>query len=421
MPLKLVKIEPWLAAICLAAAAILCLTAAWFSVKWNFVNAVASHIDESRPESILVADWLTQIAPDDPQTHFTAASLFEKTFEPDDLTRALSEYELAAAFSPHNYLMWLNLGKARSQNAYARALHLAPNYSSVQWAYGNLLLRNGKPDEGFALMAKAAVLNPDYSRTAVATALQMFNGDAGQIRRALGDSDITNATLATALAAQKRYDEGFEAWSRLAAQDKANEFGDLGEKLVEQFIEANKFQLAARIAADLQANAAEKPAVGQILNGGFENTVKLTKAGLFEWKIAEGTEPQIGLTETQKRSGYSSLSMVFNSFKAVGFRPISQMVAVIPGADYEFEVFYKSDIKSAATLKWEIADAGTGQTIASTAPMTPAADWTSLKAGFKMPPSSDGIIIRLVRDGCIGSLCPMSGKILFDDISIRQH
>jgi tetratricopeptide (TPR) repeat protein len=428
LPLKLIKIKPWLAGVCLTAAAVLCVTTAWFFVKWNFVNAVASHIDERRPESILVADWLTQLAPADPQTHFTAAYLFEKTFEPDDLTRALSEYEIAAALSPHNYLMWLNLGKARSQNgdvegaekAYERALQLAPNYSSVQWVYGNLLLRSGKPDEGFALIAKAAVSNRDYSRTAMATALQLFEGDVGQVRRALGDSDTTNATLATTLAAQKRYDEAFDAWSRLAAGDKAAKFGELGDTLIAQLAEAKKFQLAARVTADLRVNESEKPVLGQILNGGFESTVKLTKAGPFEWTIAEGSEPQIGLTELQKRSGNSSLWMIFNSFKAIGFRPVSQTVAVVPGAEYEFEVFYKSDIKSSATLKWEIADAGTGQPIASTAAMTPSADWVSLKAGFKVPTASDGVIIRLVREGCIGSSCPMSGKISFDDISIRR-
>src|SRR5258708_9099429 len=118
---------------------------------------------------------------------------------------------MAAALSQYNYVMWLNLGKARSLSgdtegagaAYALALDLAPNYSSVQWVYGNLMLREGKRDEGFALLAKAAVLNRDYARTAVTTALQMFDGDTSQVRRALGDSDVTNATLATALASQK--------------------------------------------------------------------------------------------------------------------------------------------------------------------------------------------------------------------------
>jgi len=111
---------------------------------------------------------------------------------------------------------------------------------------------------------------------------------------------------------------------------------------------------------------------------------------------------------------------MFNSFKAVAFRSISQTVAVVPGAEYEFEVFYRSDVKTSAILKWEIADAGTSATIASTDPMTPVPDWTSLKTTFKVPPDSDGVIIRFVREGCVGSTCPTNGKISFDDISIRR-
>ena len=413
---------------CLAVAAILSLTAAWFFIKWNFVNAVASNLDSKRPESILVAAWLTEISPSDPQTHFTAATIFEKTFETDDLTRSLNEYETAVALSPHNYLMWLNLGKARSlsgdtdgaEAAYARSLALAPNYSNIQWVYGNLLLRQGKRDEGFALLAKSDVLNRDYSRTAVATALQLFDGDIVQVRRALGDSDVTNGTLATALAAQKRYDEAFEEWSRLSAESKTDNLGELGHTLMGQLAEAKRFRLAAHVAADLQTNEAEKPVPGRVVNGGFETAVKVREAGLFEWKIDEGPEPQISLTEVQKHSGNSSLWMAFDSFKTSGFRAVSQIVAVEPGADYEFEVFYRSDIKTTSVLKWEIANAATGQAIASTESMIAVPDWTSFKVRFKVPTDSDGIVIRLIREGCVGSTCRTTGKISFDDISIRR-
>jgi len=428
LPLKIVKTRSWLAAVLLTAAALLCLTAAWFFIKWNFINVAAANLDPSRPESMLVVDWLTQVSPNDPQTHFAAASLFEKTFETDDLTRSLREYEMAAALSPHNYVMWLNLGKARSLNgdaegaeaAYARALELAPNYSSVQWVYGNLLIREGKSDEGFALLSKAAVLNQAYARTAVATALQMTDGDVVQARRMMGDSDITNVTLATSLAALKRDDEAFDSWSRLTAADKADNFGEQGQALVGEFAAAKRFQLAARVEADLQTSDAAKPAVGQVVNGGFETAVKLKDTNLFDWKIDDGLEPQIGLTEAQKHSGNSSLWIAFDSFKASGFRAVSQTVAVVPATSYELEIFYRSDIKSAATLKWEVADAATGKAIASTAPMVPTADWTPIKAGFSVPADVDGVIIRLVREGCIGSSCRMSGKIFFDDISIRR-
>ncbi|MEO6050242.1 MAG: tetratricopeptide repeat protein [Pyrinomonadaceae bacterium] len=428
MSLKILKFESKLARIVLIIAALLCIAAAWFSIKWNFANAISSRIDPALPESSLVADWLTEIAPSDPQTHYTSALLLEKTFDSSDLTRSLREYELTAALSPHNYVMWLNLGKARSQNgdpagaegAYRRALELAPNYSAVQWVYGNSLLRRGETDEGFAMIARSAASSPEYSRTAVTTALQIFDGDLIQVRRVLGDDEVTNAALVTALAGGQRFDDALEAWSKFDAEDKLGKFNKLGETLAGQMAEAKKYQLAAHVAADIRAIEAEKPVVGQVGNGGFENGVKRRSAGVFEWQIAEGGEPQIGLSEEQKRSGNYALFMLFNSFDTASFRVVSQIVAVVPGAEYEFQVFYRSDLKTSAILKWEIVDAATTAPIASTPTMALSGDWTSLKAKFIVPPGGDGVVIRLVREGCTGLTCPMTGKAAFDDFSMRR-
>ena len=88
----------------------MCVVTAWFFIKWNFANAVASRLDTKRAEFKPVADWLVQMAPNDPQTHFAAARIYEKTFDHDDLTKSLSEYEMAVALSPYNYVTWIELG-----------------------------------------------------------------------------------------------------------------------------------------------------------------------------------------------------------------------------------------------------------------------------------------------------------------------
>ncbi len=426
MSLKLVKLDPKLARMFLIAAAILCIAATWFFMRWNFANAIASRLDLKRPESKQVVDWLIGLGPSDPQTHYAAASLYEKTFDPGDLSRSLSEYELAAALSPNNYLMWINLGKARnlsgdaegSAMAYKRALDLAPNYAVVQWAYGNLLIRQGETSEGFKLVSKAAASNPDYARNAVTTALQIFDSDIAQVRLALGEGETTNAALAATLASQERFDEAVDSWSKLPADGKIIKYKQLGETLAGQLMDAKKFQLAAIVISDLQVNNAEKPVIGQVANGGFEQGIKLRGAGVFDWQIAEGVEPQIGLSNAQKRSGEYGLLIVFNSFETSAFRTISQTVAVVPGTEYEFEGFYRSDLKTTASMKIEIADAATAGTIASTPPLPLAGDWTTMKVRFTVPLGGDGIIIRLAREGCAGPACRITGRLSFDDFSI---
>ena len=274
LSLRIIKCEPRLARVLIVAAALLCVTTGWYFIKWNFANVVASRLDVKRVELKPVADWLIALAPSDPQTHFSAARLYEKTFDAGDLARSLSEYETGAALSPDNFMRWVDLGKARNLNgdiegslaAYKRALDLAPNYASVQWVYGNALIRQGNANVGFPLIAKAAASNSDYAQPAVLTALQIFDGDIDQVRHGLGDTDVTNAALAIVLAGQAHFNDAYDAWSKLSTVDSLKS-KLLGIALIEKFTAAKRFQLGAQVAAALRPS--EKPVVGQITNGGF--------------------------------------------------------------------------------------------------------------------------------------------------------
>lgn len=427
MPLKIIKLDSRLGRFLLILAALLCIFAVWFAVKWNFVAAVVFRIDPERPESKPIVEWVTELGPDDPNAHFATAVLLEKTFDAADLERSLQEYEAAARLSPTHYVIWLGLAKARNtagdvdgaEAAFRRALELAPNYSTVQWAFGNFLIRQDRADEGFALIARAAAADPKYSVPAVVTAMQLYEGDADHVTRILGDSENITAAIVGSHAGQGRFDEAFAAWSRLPAESRITKFKEQTDKLLRQMTDAKKFQLAARLAGEIRSDATEKPVIGKIANGGFESDIKLRNAGLFEWQVAEGAEPQIGRTG-QKRSGDYSLLMAFNTFETAGFRATEQTIAVVGGARYEFEVFYRSDLKTGATLTWEVLDAATLATLSAAPPLTPAADWTSVKAAFTVPADTDGIIIRLSRTGCNGPSCPMSGRLFFDDLTLRR-
>jgi len=428
LSLKLIQIEPRIAKVILVAIVVLSAGAAFFFVRWNFANAVASKIDLERPESKLVIDGLIDLGPSDPQTHYAAAGIFERTFESGDIERSIREYEIAAALSPNNYQMWGNLGRARSlsgdsagaEAAFKKALELAPNYAEVQWAYGNFLIRQGKTEEGFRLAAMSAKSNADFARSAVSIALQIFGGNIAEVQRILGDGESVNAALVTSLAATERYQEAVASWAKIDRGAKLTTQITLGEKLIETLTVAKKFRLAASVMNDLTENEAEKITVGSISNGGFEAGIKLRGAKLFEWQIQDGKEPQIGLSESQKRSGKYGLFIVFNSFEAADFRTISQTIPVEPGSTYEFEGFYRSDLKSAAPLKIEIADAGLGPSIAVTPPLALAGDWATLRLRFTAPQNSDGIIIRLTRDSCAGSSCRITGRLSFDDLMLKQ-
>lgn len=428
MSLKILKFEAPSSRLALVVIVAVCVILTWFFIRWNFVNAVAARGFSSKlPESRILADWVTTASPDDPQSHYAAAVLFEKTFEADDLTRSLTEYQRAVAASPYHYYFWLTLGRARDRNGdpegaekdFARALELAPHYSSVKWAYGNALLRHGKTDEGFAMIADAASTNPQFSNPAVSVALQIFEGDTSAVRRALGDSPEVNASLADILISQRLFREAVEAWSHLSADDKTVRFKDTGTKILSILNDAHQVRLATIVYGDIMTDAI-KPVVGQITDGGFESGLKLRDAGLFEWQIGEGSDPKIGLSESTRRSGRYSLWLSFDSFEASANRQILQKVAVEPGTTYKFEGFYRADLKTKAIFKWDIYTTKTNELLGATEPMTFAGDWTTMSAKFTVPVSSDGIYIRLSRSGCGSGACPISGKMSFDDLSLTK-
>jgi Tfp pilus assembly protein PilF len=419
VPIRSIRIDAaWKTAV-LTVAALALIPAVWIVVRWSMAGSAVQRADSAE-----LAVYLTTLSPDDPQTHSTAARFLEKSFDPDDISKALHELETAAGLSPENYMAWLDLGRARERSgdaggaeaALRRALELAPNYSRVQWALGNALLRQGRIDEAFSEIRKAVAGDTAFATPAAAAAWQFFDGDVGQIRRALDGSDNFNAALAVLLAREDRFDDAMEIWSTIPAAVKRTSLKETASVLLGRLLEAKKFRLAARVSSEL-GDVGVQP--GQITNGGFESAVKPDGAGQFEWQIAAGLQPQIVLSTGQKHGGSNSLMLIFNSQDAKDFRPISQTVAVEPGRSYELELYYRSDVKTAAAFKWEVADTGEVRQLAATDALTPAAEWTRVEVLFRVPERSDGVIIRLLREGC-GQLCSVTGSLWFDDFSIRM-
>ena len=420
MSVKSIKIETIAQRAALLAAGFVFLISVVFFVRWCFGYAIATQIINKE-----LAEFAIDLAPNAPQTHFALAALHEQTFLPEDLQKSLAGYEKATALAPHDYRRWFALGKARERNgdaagaesALKKAVELAPNYSRLRWAYGNVILRQGRLGEGFAEMRRAAEGDKTFINPLVTTAWQIFDGDITQIKQNVGDSVQINFVLPTFLAGQNRYDEAFAVWSSLPAEAKKTTFKENAEDFFKKLVEAKKYRDALRVKTETRESGAENFAVGLIFNGGFETDIK-QNADVFGWQIAEGVQPQIGFDVAQKKGGNQSLVIVFNSPNGQDFRSLSQIVVVESGKSYGFEGQVKSNLKTAATLKWEIVDVSEGKVLATTEAVAAVADWTSLRADFTVPENTQAVTIRLARDVCKTPACPISGKIWFDDFNL---
>ena len=421
MSLKTIETADSNQRIILFGVAVLCFLLAILFVKWTLGHTISLRAQQKE-----VAILSTDLAPDDPQTHFSSAVLHEQSFLPEDFEKSVQEYEKAAALSPNNYLLWLALGKARekqgdaagAEKALRRAVELAPAYVDTHWTLGNNLLRQGRAEEAFREIRLAADESEKYVVPAITTAWQVYDGDIALVRNSIGNSPKLNANLSVFLISRERFDEAFETWNALPAEAKSVTYKPQSEEIYNKLIGAGKFRYGKLVRAAIDgADAAS--AFGKFVNGGFEENLKKEKPDFFEWQIGSSPQPLIGFDDKIKHGGNLSLVIIFNSANGQDFRPLSQTIAVEAGKQYRFETFYKSELKTTATLRWEIVNASDNAVIASTSAINASSDWTSLDAAFTAPMSAEAVIIRLARVQCGSTMCPITGKVWFDDFSLN--
>jgi len=388
-----------------------------YTFIWGFANTAASNAELKE-----VGDFLASLSPSDPQTHFVAASLHERALEAGDFETALREYETAASLAPHNYLLWLRLASVRgragdtagAEKALRWVKELAPNYSRANWALGNFLLREGQDEEAYSELRKAVASDPTLAPLAAATALQMSDGDVRTVIAKFQNSPNINIALATLLAGQKRFDEAVDIWNAVEPQDDDG-YREAAKQLRQTLIGNKKFSAAITLRSGATGPG---PAFEKITNPGFEQPVKTQEADAFDWKVTQGAYPQVGVTDTQKRSGNYSLLVLLAAQGAKEFRGPSQLIAVRPGTSYELNVSYRSDARSTAAFHWEVVSANDSRRLAISPPLGPAQNWASVAVSFAVPADSEGIEIRFVRGECIGANCSAAGNFWFDDLAL---
>jgi tetratricopeptide (TPR) repeat protein len=422
MPTKTFSTDSTKSRTALIATAIILVLAVAFVIKWSIANTASKQ--NLYPE---VADLNIALAPNDPQTHFARAALYEKSFLVDDAKKAVREYEIATSLSPSDFRFWSALARAReragdtagAEAAYKKALELAPNYSNELWAYGNVLIRMGKTDQGFEFIRAAAQKDKSFAAPAVAAAWQEFPEDLPMLKEKLGESPNANSAAAVYFARLGRFSEAREFWTLIDPNQKKTNFRESGEELLSKLLEAKRFRFASEVANDIGKTGEEVIAFSKVANGGFETDIRNANTTPFEWVIGEGLQPHIGFDEKIKHGGNRSLGVVYDSPNGLDFRSLQEFVPLGAERSYRFEVYVRADIKSDSSLKWEIADASTGQVLASTETLPDATDWISLEAEFSVAPETEAVVIRIARVPCANATCPTRGKIWFDDISLQ--
>ena len=404
---------------------LLIITSAYFVTRWCLGNTLAQHAPNRE-----IAQLAARLSPSDPQSHFTLAVLNDKSLVPEELAVAAREYERAISLSPFDFRLWQVLGGARervgdaegAEQALRRAVELAPHYANPHWLLGNLLLRQGRNFEAFSELRRASQMMPALRPQVFTLAWHIYDGELSSVIASLGDTLTTQTQLIEFLLNQKRVDEALSLWSKLGAREKLEQ-AKTGEALRQLLFELKRFRDAGHVSREISLDNASTPSPGEIANGGFEQDIRLSGQVYFDWQVAPGQQPAIAIDTSRHHGGERSLLLNFNSSAGAELRSVSQLALVEPSARYRLDFYARTeDLKSVSTLIVEVVAAGEGGgQLAASALLPPGTSgWQQFAVEFTTPQQAEAVMVRLVRVPCPDAVCPIIGKIWYDDFSLKR-
>ena len=416
---------------------LMALACAWFAVCWYVGDTMAEFAsqlsDPRRSEAEMegvrleTARSAVRLAPDDPLTHWALASMERRIFGPEQLASVVRHYEQAVALSPNDFRLWMELGRAResagdirgAEEAFRRAVVLAPFYAHPRWLLGNLLLRARRTEEAFAELRRAAAADRKLRRQVLDFAWRVYGQDVESVKRAVGDSPAALADLASYLAGHGRLDDALALWSGLGPEVKREQRAT-GEQLLNSLLTAKRYRAAVGVVNDLSPGA-EAVAAGQLVDGGFEGDVGA--AGIFAWQVTSAPQAQVGLDQAVRHEGARSLRVTFKASSNPGLN-ISQLVAVESATTYRLTCWVRAqDLRSAGTPLIEVLSAQDGGVLGRGAPLpVGSSDWQEVRIEFKVSAQTEAINVRVNRASCGADapVCPIFGTVWYDDFNLQR-
>jgi tetratricopeptide (TPR) repeat protein len=412
----------------LVAAVVFALVFVWLAVRWQIGNMFAEYTPATEPNVVQVAEFAADLAPSDPMSNWFLASSNRDVFSPEKLAASVEKYEKVVRLAPQDFRWWIELGRAREQaedfsgaeNAFLKAVELAPAYTYPRWQIGNFYLRRGATEKAFAELKKAAYSSITYRPQVFSIIWDFYDQDTKILEQITGDSPPLLADLALFYAVRQRPDDSLRIW-RLLPPELQKERESTGKVIAQGLFDKRYFRAAAGFAREIGVDAEAQPEKFQ--NGGFESPIIRENVSYFNWQILPAEKTDVRLDSTQKHEGNRSLRIAFNGFAAQQFYHVYQTVAVEPSAKYRLSFWYRAEnLKSAGNPLIEIINANDDRLIVAGKPFDSGSTdgWQKGEIEFTAPPNAEGITVRVGRAFC-GNQCPLFGTLWLDDFIISRQ
>ena len=403
----------------------------YFVVRWYIGNTLAEYFNPTE-SSLNVANMAASMAPNDPLTHWRIGQVSQKILPLDQQGPAIAEYEKAVSLSPYDYRFWMSLGTAHEQGgdpakaelALKKAVELAPAYAYPHWYLGNLYLRNGRYNEAFIELRRAAEADPELLPQLFNLSWEVYQNDPEPLKNSVGQNSLMRAQFALYLLSQKRFDEGLGLWHSLTSDEK-KENKETAEAIVSNLKNELKFHDALQVWNEI-ATEKYRTEEGRIFDGSFEEPVGYAGEAVFGWQVKGAIQAQIGIDPNKSRSGSRSLRLLFQVRSKLDTINVSQLIPVRPGTQYDFECYVStSKLETGSAPQVQIFDANTNALLFDSQ-MAPGGtnDWNRISATFKTSDKTEAVMVRIVRVSCDEEqtpVCPIFGSVWYDDFTLQRR
>jgi tetratricopeptide (TPR) repeat protein len=369
--------------------------------------------------SMPVADQAVLLSPLDPETYRTRAAVLNRLQKPAEAARAL---ESALSLRYRDDYLWIELGNAREElgdtdgalAALDQAVLWAPYYAHTHWQRGNLLLRMGRSGDAFAELRNAASADRTYLPRVIDLAWGLSREDAKATHDLAGINDDASRLAFIRFLATKG--KGAEAISHVHLLSTPLSAGDKNE-LVHLLVASKAFRDAFQLwSGDADTS---QPALS---NGGFEEPFVLNDAG-FGWIVSPGlTKSRLAIDASEKLGGAKSLQITLDGDWVPGTPLFSQIVIVEPQKTYHLSFGVRTrDLVTGGPPVFTVSDGTTNQLFGTSMNLPSAtSEWQKVSFEFTTSPASQAAVLRLQRNNCDSSPCPIFGTLWLDEISIEQ-
>ena len=363
----------------------------------------------------LAVNEAVKLSYSDSETHYARALLLRNSGFAGE---AADELQKAVAMRPRDYVLWLELGITREElgdlegaaSAMNEAVRLAPFYAVSRWQRGNLFLRMGRYDEGFADLRMAARSNPELTPSLLDLAWGFSQSDAA-IAQQLAEinSPAMHATFALYLARRGKAKESVEQFS--LAGDVSN---DIKRDIVAALLERGAINEAYLI----WAGASPSPSVH---NGGFEAQLSFEEYG-FSWRVPRKTQgAQLSLDSESPHEGQQSLRIDFNGESDPQTPLLTQLVTVEANKIYRLTFVDRAkELVTGGVPTINVFDASDRKLFAKSPGLGKQAGWNLQTVEFTTGPTTKAVVVTLQRENCSTSPCPAFGTFWLDSFKLVE-